>query len=287
MKVALSTVIAVIFSGYFSSANASNEIDNSVIHIGKLNAAPTVDGSDADWQNVPAVKIPLAYLDKPDDIRTVTLKTGVFGDQVYFYSEWDDAAADTLHKPNSWDETQQKYVEGPQREDRFALEFAMKGDYDANWFSGKEFTADMWNWKAARTNPIGIAHDKTTIISKQAMPESYKTTLPDSSILYIQRPTDLGGDPYETKRYFQKQQDIMPKYVPLEKLPDGVDDVKAKGVWKDGKWHLELSRKLNTHHADDVLFANGKKILGAIAVFDHDDSEHHYTSKTLTFDFDF
>ena len=269
------------------SSGSAHSNENLVVKIGQLKAAPSVDGSGADWQDVPVITIPLAYLGKPDDVRLLKLQAGVFKDDVFFYTQWDDAAPDTQHKPNVWDETQQKYVEGAQREDRFALEFAMKGDYDANWYAGKEFTADMWNWKAARTNPIGIAHDKTTIISHQAMPESYKATLPDGSVIYIQRPTDLGGDPYETKRYFKKQESIMPKYVPLAQLPEGVDDVKAKGVWSAGKWHLELSRKLNTHHADDVLFKQGEKFLGAIAVFDHDANEHHYTSQTLTFDFGF
>ena len=142
---------------------------HQTINIEPLKAAPQLDGSADDWKDVTGVTIPLTYLGKPELTKTVTLKAGVFGDEVFFYSEWDDTTEDTQHKPHVWDETQQKYVEGPQREDRFALEFAMDGDYDANWFSGKEFKADMWNWKAARTNPMGITHDKMTIISKQVM----------------------------------------------------------------------------------------------------------------------
>lgn len=223
---------------------------------------------------------------KPEQTKTVTLKAGVFGDEVFFYSEWEDSTEDTLHKPHVWDEAQQKYVEGSQREDRFALEFAMDGDYDANWFSGKEFKADMWNWKAGRTNPIGIAHDKMTIISKQTMPESYKATLPDGAELFIQRPSDANREPYIAKRYFKKQQDIMPKYLPMEKaLPPSAADVKAKGVWQNGKWHLEQSRKLDTQFNDDVRFVLGKSLAGAIAVFDHDDNERHFTSTTLRFQF--
>lgn len=285
MKVILSVMAVAILSGSLNFVSAASS--TQTITIGKLNAAPQLDGSADDWKNIASVDIPLTYLGKPEQRKTVTLKAGVFGDEVFFYTEWDDSSEDILHKPHVWDEAKQKYVEGSQREDRFALEFAMSGDYDANWFSGKEFNADMWNWKAARTNPVGITHDKMTIVSKQAMRESYKATLPDGSVLYIQRPTDLGGEPYETKRYFKKQQELMVKYVPLEKLPEGVDDVKAKGVWKAGKWHLEQSRKLNTHHADDVLFTSGVSIKGAIAVFDHDDSEHHFTSDTLTFTFTF
>lgn len=281
MKRHLLGISTILLCGLLGAAHA----DTQTITIGKLKAAPQVDGSADDWKDIAGAQIPLTYLGKPELTKTVTLKAGVFGDEVFFYSEWEDSTEDTQHKPHVWDEAQQKYVEGPQREDRFALEFAMDGDYDANWFSGKEFKADMWNWKAGRTNPMGIAHDKMTIISKQAMEGSYKATLPDGATLYILRPTDAGEEPYESKRYFKKQQDVMPKYVAREPLLKGMDDIKAKGVWKDGKWYLEQSRKLDTQQTDDVRFTPDGSVKGAIAVFDHDDNNKHFTSTTLLFKF--
>lgn len=271
--------------GLISQVSVVDAAELQTIPIVQLKFAPTLDGSAEDWRDVPELKIPLTYLNHPELVKTVLLKAGVFGDQVYFYSEWEDSTEDIMHKPHLWDETKQKYIEGSQREDRFALEFAMDDHYDANWFSGQEFKADMWNWKAARTNPIGISHDKMTIISKQAMPESYKGTLPDGSTIYIQRPTDSGEEPYITKRYFKKQQDLMPKYFPREALAKGTDDIKAKGIWKDGKWHLEQSRKLDTQQTDDVRFALNTTVKGAIAVFDHDENEKHFISQTLLFKF--
>ena len=207
------------------STSATATTEPQAIPVVKLKAAPLTDGSGEDWQEVKGVEIPLAYLGKPNLVKTVLIKAGVYADEVYFYSEWEDSTEDILHKPHVWDEAKQKYVEGPQREDRFALEFAMQGDYDANWFSGKEFKADMWNWKAGRTNPIHISHDKMTIISRQAVAESYKGSLPDGSSIYIQRPNDSGEEPYEAKRYFKKQQELMPKYTPRQQLPKGTDDI--------------------------------------------------------------
>ncbi|OQX15646.1 MAG: hypothetical protein BWK73_06410 [Thiothrix lacustris] len=281
MKHPLLMASALILCSALSLAHAEIQ----TIKINTLKAAPQLDGSAEDWQDIAASTIKLTYVGKPELTKTVLLKAGVFGDEVFFHTEWEDSTKDIQHKPSLWDEAQQKYVEGPQLEDRFAIEFAIKGDYDANWFSGKEFTSDMWNWKAARTNPIGISHDKITVISRQPMAESYKATLPDGSHLYINRPTDKGVEPYQTKRYFKKQQDIMPKYVPQEKLPAGAADIKAKGVWKDGHWSLEQRRKLDTGHEDDVTFTLGNAVKGAVAVFDHDDSAHHFISETLTFVF--
>lgn len=284
MRVFLTALILAVSSTCISTALAATS-EPQIIPIVQLKSAPLRDGSGEDWKEVAGVEIPLVYLGKPELVKMLLLKAGVFGDEVYFYSEWEDSTEDIQHKPHVWDEAQQKYLESPQREDRFALEFAMDGDYDANWFSGKEFKADMWNWKAARTNPISISHDKMTIVSKQAMPESYKATLPDGSNIYIRRPNDAGEEPYTTKRYFKKQQDLMPKYIPRELLYKGTDDIKAKGIWKEGKWHLEQSRKLDTQQADDVRFEPNTSVKGAIAVFDHDENERHFTSKTLLFKF--
>ncbi|MFM2318336.1 MAG: hypothetical protein RLZZ215_957 [Pseudomonadota bacterium] len=282
MRVVLPILLLAVVS-FIITPSVATELQTISIH--QLESRPVLDGLENDWQTIPSVEIPLVYLGKPELVKIVRLKAGVFGDEVFFYSTWEDSSADIQHKPHIWDAAQQKYLEGPQREDRFALEFAMTEDYDANWFSGKEFKADMWNWKAARTNPIQISHDKMTIISRQAMPESYKGTLPDGSTIYIQRPTDSGEEPYITKRYFKKQQDLMIKYIPRASLAKGTGDVKAKGIWKDGRWYLEQSRKLDTQQADDVRFNLGETIKGAIAVFDHDDNEHHFISQTLLFKF--
>lgn len=286
MRIVLSALV-ILSANFTLNSNTLAAEELQTIPMTPLKAAPSLDGSADDWQEVTGIEVPLVYVggSKTELAKKVLVKAGVFGGSVYFYSEWDDSTEDILHKPHVWDEAKQKYVEGSQREDRFALEFAMEGDYDANWFSGKEFKADMWNWKAARTNPINISHDKMTIISRQALPEAYKGTLADGTSIYIQRPNDSGDEPYETKRYFKKQQDFMPKYIPRESLAKGTDDVKAKGIWKAGKWRLEQSRQLDTQQVDDVRFLLGASIKGAIAVFDHGENENHFTSKTLLFKF--
>ena len=77
----------------------------------------------------------------------------------------------------------------------------------------------------------------------------------------------------------------MPKYK-LHPNPQGsIADVKAKGVWRDGRWHLELSRKLDTGHSDDTQFALKQAVRGGIAVFDASSEDDHIISETLLFQF--
>jgi hypothetical protein len=60
------------------------------------------------------------------------------------------------------------------------------------------------------------------------------------------------------------------------------DDIKGKGVWKNGRWTVEMSRKLNTGHPeDDVIFkpesGKTKYYVFDVAVFDRTIADHTYT----------
>ncbi|MEE8168501.1 MAG: ethylbenzene dehydrogenase-related protein [Candidatus Hydrothermarchaeales archaeon] len=59
----------------------------------------------------------------------------------------------------------------------------------------------------------------------------------------------------------------VPVYI-SEKPTGSARDISAKGVYYDGKWHLEFKRKLQTGHDDDVLFDIAKTYRFSIAVND-------------------
>jgi len=253
-----------------------------------LDQSPELDGNDSDWEELPFVHIPLRKT-KPNGITrtpSVAIKAATHGDRLYVFVEWDDDAADTLHKPWIWDKQLAKYVRGPQREDRLAIHFSQDKNYSTDWRSGAEFTADTWHWKASRSNPLNLAHDKSLKISRNKMLRAYKMKLPSGDSLYIKRPSDSGSKIYKTKRYRRFQQEMMPKYLLNESPGGSVADVAAKGVWSKGKWRLELSRKLNTENEDDVaLPSQPGQLLGGIAVFNRSENDDHAISETLTFDF--
>lgn len=185
-NIVISIQIAILGSYLFAT-----NLLAAVINVTPLKSAPTLDGSDSDWSAVSAATLPLKN-DKPDgrsNVESISIKAGVFGDKVYFLLQWKDDSEDNQHKPYTWDAAKNKYIKGTQQEDRVALQFVMSGDYDVNWLSGNTFTADTWHWKAARSNPAGIAQDKRTIIGKVAAKKSvqrnsrrwinniYKTTI--------------------------------------------------------------------------------------------------------------
>ncbi len=277
----LSSFFVMLVSFFSSSVIAAT------IQIGNLASAPNIDGSANDWSSITATNIPLKNnkANGKANIGSVALKAGVHGDSVYFLFEWDDSSLDDQHKPFVWDSGKNKYVSGKQREDRLAVQFAMSGDYDVNWLSGKLFSADTWHWKAARSNNLGIAQDKMTIITSKKAKKSYKGKANNGTTVYIQRPSDKGSKLYSTKRYSSKQKDMMPKYILASSVSGSIADVKARGVWSNGKWTLEMSRKLNTGNPDDIIFNTGQAVVGGIAIFDHSGNDDHSHSNILIFQY--
>ncbi len=253
-----------------------------------LTKAPHVDGQDSDWSDVPSHKVMLTPTRPNSDLesRELLIKAGHFQGQVFFYAQWPDNEENITHKPYVWDEEAQRYTKGTDREDRFALQFELSGEYSSDWANAKNFEADMWHWKAARSNPSGLAHDKKTTLSNTKLLRAASIPSPEGNNRYVLRASDAGTPLYRTLRYSGvKEQDVMPKYK-LHPNPQGsIADVKAKGVWHDGSWHLELSRKLNTGHSDDTQFVLNQAVRGGIAVFDASSEDDHVISKTLLFQF--
>ena len=245
------------------------------------------DGDGADWADVSGTRVNVRSTRQDAKASTddVLVKAGIHGEYVYLYLEWRDPKPDELHKPWVWDDVLGKYVTGSQREDRLALQFEMTGDYGTDWFSGNSFTADMWHWKASRTNPLGLAHDKRTVVSTQKLLRAYRAQTPQGNPVYLTRPSDDGAALYRSKRYRSRVEPLMPKYLLSDEPSGSIADIEAKGVWFDGMWRLDLRRKLETGHDDDVVFTRGRAVRGGIAIFKSSENEDHMISDTLVFQF--
>ncbi len=76
-----------------------------------------------------------------------------------------------------------------------------------------------------------------------------------------------------------------PGYMLNTPWKDSFSDIKTKGVWKDGKWTVIMSRKLNTGNDDDVQYNTRKKYPFAIAIFDNAHEHHSYNSEPLKLQF--
>ncbi|WP_087016776.1 ethylbenzene dehydrogenase-related protein [Thaumasiovibrio subtropicus] len=166
----------------------------------------------------------------------------------------------------------------------------------ANWH-GKGYhaaldgrTRDLWHWKAVRTNPMYQADDNLFTAAQLPLDgeRRYKAG-------YMTDPKESGG--YVMNWQWFKTASVTPKRLPLEQvdplaarahldwygsapyeqqndtylegqqLPSVLyrsnqfegdrGDVRAHGVWKQGKWTLELARLRDTESDYDVVLENG------------------------------
>lgn len=67
---------------------------------------------------------------------------------------------------------------------------------------------------------------------------------------------------------------LLQSVLPTGRLTGDRGDIAARGTWSNGRWHLELSRKLDTGSERDVAIRDG--VLIWVAVFDHTQTRHAY-----------
>lgn len=270
-----------------------------VVPVVALAQAPKIDGNLAEWGADGWVKVPVKpSLDKadrskfgmsPDDDKnqtgslTALIKVGVNGGKVYFALKYPDSAADTSYL--LWEWRGDKYAQGKQRDDMLALRFQMTGDFDRSMLSTKDYTADVWQWSAGRTNPVGVAEDQMHHMTTATLENAAEYSMPDGKTIYIKKQRDAGAPVFKTlPRPKENKGEKMPSFE--VGTPSGSSaDVAAKGDWSAGNWQVEFGRALNTGHADDAVFKPGQKLLGQIAVFNKGFSEHKSVSEPLLFDF--
>ena len=263
MRTSRTRIIPVVFAaaGALLAAVQPAAAETQLV-AAKVDKPITVDGDAGDWDGIAGRVV---SLEGKGNVASVELRVAVSGDTIYILAIWRDSTESRLHKPYKWDETGQRYSRTKQLEDRFAFSFAMTGDFSPNKLDGSEFTADVWHWKASRSDPAGIAHDKMWKVSASPFPKAKKFTSPDGQTVYLARLSDAGDRLYKPVKYDSQQDDLMPRYEVNLSVKGSIADVRAKGMWRDGLWYLELSRKLDTGNADDAVIPASGSIEMAVA----------------------
>ena len=223
----------------------------STVVSARVEHPPVVDGDATDlaWARAEewVTHDPIADVD-------ISLKSVHTDQTVFFLVRFPDADESRLHKPWVWNPAQQIYENGPQREDVLVLKWAMEHQTtDLSIFADKPYSADVWFWKAHRTDPAGFADDKIQRLSATQLLNSKPIQSKGGKALFLQRKGDQGRSAYQSTIHIDYQGDQIPQFTPRE--PTGSRaDIKARGQWQHGTWHLELSRSLVTGHPDDIQF---------------------------------
>jgi hypothetical protein len=230
-----------------------------------VKSAPVIDGKrdDAAWKGAHSYTI----RDKRLNVD-VTLKAVRTVDSVFFLVSFPDKVENRLHKPWVWSKDLEVYQIGPQREDTFTFKWNMSGKkISLSNFSNNDYQADVWYWKANRTDPAGYADDKLHILSSEASKKSLSIVSASGKQRYLLRLGDEGQTAQKKRLLTDYQGEVQDQYI--SQAPGASRaDVRAKGVWKNGMWTIEFARKLDTGNDDDISFEStpGKKYLFGISI---------------------
>lgn len=158
---------------------------------------------------------------------------------------------------------------------------------------------DLWQWRAARSNPVGYASDDWVFeyrnsdkgkapFTQPAEPTyAFDKSVTGFSAIPREKLSEMGyrgalivgknSVPIDKAGGFNNG-DVLPQYVLRD--PDGsAADVMANSSYKDGVWTIELRRRLNTGNPDDKALAEGNTYDIGIAIHDdHVSNRRHYVT---------
>ena len=230
----------------------------------EVTVPPKVDGvaDDAAWNQA----TPVVTLDFSSQ-REITLRAVHTATHIYFLVQIPDAAPSETHRSWVWDASDGIYKPGPDREDMFVLKWSLVGnDVDLSFRNPMPHRADVWFWKARRTNPSGYWDDKHHALSPVRTENALEIKRANGRPLYLRRTGDDGRSAYDERIPFEYEGAVVSKYIP--RRPEGSRaDVRGNGCWQNGKWTLELERKLDTGH-DDIVFEVGGRYLFAACCYE-------------------
>ncbi|WP_305044096.1 ethylbenzene dehydrogenase-related protein [Geoalkalibacter sp.] len=217
----------------------------------KVAAAPVIDGAAADaaWASAEELRV----RDQVAEVD-ISLKAVYTAEEIFFLVSYADPEENRLHKPWVWNKSLESYVPGPQREDSFTFKWNMMDrPVDLSNFSDDSYRADVWYWKAGRSDPSGYSDDQTHILSDTPDRRAQEVTSRSGRKRYLVRPPDAGDAASEPRLVLDYEGEVVDQFT--HRAPTGSRaDIKAKGVWKDGRWTIEFARKLDTGHDDDLRF---------------------------------
>ena len=231
----------------------------------KVVQGPLVDGhgDDPTWQTAK----PIQTLDFSSQrlIEMTALHDGV---RLYLRIKYPDDAPSVSHKSWSWDAQKDFYMQGLDREDMFVIKWSMQGNaIDMALRHAQPHVADIWFWKACRTNPMGYWDDKRHELTSEKVNKSLEIKSKNGQIAYLRRIGDAGQQAYAEVFPSNFKRKHLARYITQQ--PRGSRrDVKGKGVWKSGYWTLESVRLLKTGHDDDLQMEQGGRYLLAVACYE-------------------
>jgi PAS domain S-box-containing protein len=306
----------VFFSLGNGMATAAQEYrgGGTVLTAERISEPILIDGfaEEASWDTAN----PLTVRAKYGGIGTVDVEVKALYDAeyIYIYARWQDAAENASKGIWTYNATTGRWTTS-ENEDRIAFMWNINDSIRGFNIAGCIITchgdrkhtehpdeeADIWHWKASRTNPAGYCDDQflnntlsptggsedkvvarygddktgggyvRNINPEKTTPRYYEPAPDDKrdAQFLLKAEIDDGEVVEITGRTVFEDGTTVPGYI-LERPTGSRGDIDAAGVWRDGYWGVEFKRRLLTGHPHDVQFDTGKLYRFGIAVMDNE-----------------
>lgn len=206
-----------------------------VIPVETILPPPFLDGTAIDecWKQTPATKIRIA---DGKILLPVYLKACTDGRKIYILVQYQTAQKARKHQTWHWHPVIQAYIPGKEEEEAFTI-ILSKDNSEIK-------KADIWIWRAARTDPVNKADDLV-------YQECELVAIPRREILM-----DVGSTCWFSKYFGDYAGAELPRFY--NRTPKGsLSDVNAKGSWDKNFLSIEFSRLLDTGNEDDIPLKAG------------------------------
>lgn len=253
-------IVLIYLAVYPGTANSEQ-----TIYASRVEHAPVIDGMENDdvWRKAGSI---LTH----DNVAgiDISLKAVYTDKEICFLAVFPDPDETREHKPLVWDKNEGMYKTGPERGDCFVFKWSMEPEpVDLSVHGDKPYKADIWFWKAERTDPSGYADDKQQILCTSRIPKSVSIISKNHHVFYLARPGDMGEPAYKADIPIEYKGDKISRFQSSEPLGSRAD-IRAKGKWKHGKWIVEFKRLLFTGHMDDIQFQPGRIYLFGVSRYE-------------------
>jgi hypothetical protein len=239
-------ILVLVYSGWIPLCRAQ-----TILVAKPVSQGPVIDGREMDtvWQDADPIQVrdPIGGID-------ILLKAAHTRDRIFFLLRFPDPDESRLHKPWVWNYENKEYRLGADREDCVVLKWAMNSaTEDLSIHADQPYTADVWFWKAHRTDPAGYADDKFQKLMSIGGTSSMGVTSRSGSPMFLTRQGDLGKSAYVSTIEIDFIGEKIVQYKHRKPTLSRAD-IRARGKWDQGYWCVEMARLLNTGHLDDVQF---------------------------------
>lgn len=248
---------------------------------------PQIDGTvDTLWERSKPLTVEVREALGGHNPRRVVLRALHTDERIYVLAQWPDTSRSDMRDPYIWNAATNTYDRPSKPDDQFALEFRLSGDFTVSMLpDSSEYVADVWHWKAGRGDPVGWVDDKRHVISQRPTEGARVYSMGGRGTVYIARLADEGLPSYVLKPAPATFDGAVVNSFASQQPSGSLADVRGKGAHDGDTWTLEMSRALNTQHADDVTLDPRDEILCAVAVLDDELYWRHSVSPLIELHF--